>query len=80
MEHAFLVTLGIGLAIVLTGFAAVAAIEVLREWCNLIEAAKRYAVRNEVVMEYYDVEKMQQVWRYGQPKPERVELAKKRIT
>lgn len=46
---------------------------------NFAAAAQRYAVRNEVVTEYYDACNMESVRRFEQPKPYRVTVAKKKV-
>jgi hypothetical protein len=79
--YLFQATIAVALALVLAGFAAGIAIELIRRWYFLLEAAeaalRRYANRKVVIRAYYDAEKMRHVKYWEQPTPCLVELAKK---
>ncbi len=82
MINAFLLTMGIGLAVALTYFFIMLLNELVLVWRNLLEVAiialRRYSTRNMVVRAYYDAESMKYVREWESPTPFYVEMVKKK--
>lgn len=80
----FLMTLAVGAGAAISAVVFCAAAWLFDNSFRLLEsfaaAAHRYAVRNEVVTEYYDACNMESVRRFEQPKPYRVTDDKKKGT
>lgn len=74
---AFAVVFGFGFGLLSVLWLAAIAQRLAGAVEDVRAALRRYAHRDEVVIEYRDDSNMQHVRRYSSPKPDRVELVKK---